>query len=350
MQAEETSENQYSEKISIDLQDAKSEEIIWDYAFPLLTNPLVMLDMCKVIGISFGILCVLLLTIGAFQGGDNFADMLHLIPVMGLCVGVVVVIMVFVMLVIYRNRFPVRFTVNNKGVTIEVTKSQKKMNTAVILLGILGGNPGTAGSGLLAKSQECQSFGWVDVFHIKLFPGMRVVELRNSWRTVARIYCTAENYEIAARLANEGVERTTNARGKNIENDRKFKSQLVRDLFNRWLIIGIISFILSTASPLLENMTPLFVTGILLLLGLLTSGNVRRFFGYIGMGLVIVTVIMMILNGSVVHSFAGGYIKYSNYSSATSGQDLKFFMFSVIGMLGLTACCLRNIYSGAAGR
>ena len=45
-------------------------------------------------------------------------------------------------------------------------------------------------------------------------------------------------------------------------------------------------------------------------------------------------------------TYAGGYIKFSNFESATRGDDLKFFVISVFGMLGLTACSVRNIMSG----
>ena len=330
----------------MDEQDRKSEEIVWDYAFPLLTNPFVMLDMCKVIGISFIAVCALLLTVGAIQGGSNFADMLRMIPVMAICVGVIAVIMVFVMLVFYGNRFPAKFTVSHDGAMIEVTPTQKKLNTAVIIIGCLTGKPGVAGSGFLARSQERQFFGWVDVSRVDLFPGRRVVVLRNGWRTVARLYCTADIYEAAARLATEGVERTKNAREKNAASEKKSRSQLVSDIFNRWLILGIVSFILSTASPLLENIGPLAGIGVTVLLGLVTRRQVRSLFGVAGLVMVTGTVLLMVMEGATVHSYAGGYIKFSNFESATNGDGMRFFVFSVFGMLGLTACSVRNIISG----
>ena len=344
--SDETPNNIPSQDAPADQEARKSGELTWDYAFPLLTNPFVMLDMCKVLGISFFAVCTIILTIGAFQGGSNFMDMVHMIPVMALCVGIIAVILLFVMLVIYGNRFPARFTVNEKGATIEVTPTQKKVNTAVIIIGLLARRPGVAGSGFLAKSQECQFFGWVDVFRVELFPRRRVVVLRNSWRTVARLYCTADNYDFAARMATEGVQRTKRARQKNAASDKKFRSQLVRDILNRWLMLGVVSFILATASPLLDSVSPLFGIGAVILLGLVTGRQVRSFFGTVGLVVVAWTVLLMVGEGSQVHSYAGGYIKFSNFDTATRGDNLKLFIFSVIGMLGLTACSIRNIISG----
>jgi hypothetical protein len=261
-------------------------------------------------------------------------------------VGIVAVIMVFVMLVLYRNRFPARFTVNHEGATIEVSRTQRKLNTAVIILGCLAGKPGVAGSGFLARAQERQFFGWVDVFKVELFPGRRVVVLRNGWRTVARLYCTADNYEAAARIATEGVERTKCDRESNAVSDKKSRSQLVRDIFNRWLIMGIISVILATASPLLENVGLFFAVGGVLLLGFATGRQVRWFFGVVALLMLVGIVFLMAIEGAKVHSFAGGYIKFSNFESATRGDNLKLFIISVVGMLGLIACSLRNILSG----
>ncbi len=188
------------------------EEIEWDFGIPLLTNPFILLDFAKVLTITFAILSAMFMLIGIVQGVDEFRDMLALIPMFAICVLIVGVIMALVMLVGYGNRFPCRFAVSRAGVRYEVTPGQKKMNTAIIIIGALAGRPGVAGSGFLAKAQESGSFAWSDVHEIDLFPRRRVVCIRNSWRTLLRVYCTPENYDAVAAMALDGVARTAHAR------------------------------------------------------------------------------------------------------------------------------------------
>lgn len=325
-----------------DAQEPKSEELVWDYAFPLLNNPFVLLDMVKVLGFSFLIVCAIFLLIGAFQG--EIKDMMAMIPMLAVLIGVLAILFVFVMLVIFKNRFPARYTVNNDGAMIEVTPSQRKMNKAVVVLGFLAGKPGVAGSGMLAQSQETQLFPWVDVYRVDLFPGRRVVVLRNGWRTVARLYCTAENYEAAARMAVEGVKRTQGARASAEAEDKLFKSGVVRDLFNRWLALGIVSVILATATPLMDELGLIWGIGVVLLLGLLTGRGIRAFFGALGLALVIMAVVLMGTEAARVTDFGGG-IRINRFESVTR-NDLMFFVISVVGMLGLFACTVRNLLSG----
>jgi hypothetical protein len=159
------------------------ESIEWEFAIPLVTDRFMLADMVKVVGISVGIMCVLMLTIGAFQGRDGFTNMLHLLPMFGVVGLGILVLFVLICLVFYRNRFPVRFTVTKAGAACEVMPAQKKLNAFIFWVGALSGRPGVAGSALLARSREREVVKWSDVHRVDLFPKQRIVCLRNTWRT-----------------------------------------------------------------------------------------------------------------------------------------------------------------------
>ncbi len=326
-------------------KEAGQEEIEWDFGIPLLTNPFILLDFAKVLTITFAILSAIFMLIGIVQGVDEFRDMLALIPMFAICVLVVGVIMALVMLVGYGNRFPCRFAVDRAGVRYEVTPGQKKMNTAIIIIGALTGRPGVAGSGFLAKAQESGSFAWSDVHEVDLFPRRRVVCIRNSWRTLLRVYCTPENYDAVAAMAMDGVARTAHARSEQVAHGREARSVVLKRLA-WWPVIGVFT-ILATAQPLLnEEYQMVLVTAAALALGALFAGVARRMMGIVGLLACIVVVIIVVTNGLNVTSYGGGLIQWNGFRTATDTQDLPFFLTGCIGVLGLLALSVRDIVTG----
>ncbi len=328
-----------------DQPQQKSDGLVWETSFALLTNPFVLLDMVKLLGITFLIVCGIFMFIGAINGGPDFTDMVRMIPMMAIIIGVLAVIFVFVMLVVYRNRFPAKFTVNSEGAMIEVTPSQRKMNSAVVMIGFLAGKPGVAGSGMLARSQELQMFPWAEVYRVDLYPSRNVVVLRNSWRTTARLYCTPENYEQVASMAVDGVNRTKQERESAEVSDKRFKSQVVQDIFNRWLLLGVISVVLASATPLLDELGIIWSIGAAVLLGILTWRGLRVFFGVLALGLVAMAVVLMVTEATKVTDY-GGMIRVTGFESATRDERMMFFVLSVIGLVGLTTCAVRNLLTG----
>jgi hypothetical protein len=328
-------------------QSDEPQEITWDFGIPLLTNPFILLDFGKVLVITFAILSAIFMLIGIVQGADEFMDMLALIPMFAICILVVGVTMALVMLVGYGNRFPCRFTVNRKGVSYEVTPGQKKMNTAIIIIGVLAGRPGVAGSGFLAKAQESGSFAWADVHGVDLSPRRRVVCIRNSWRTLLRVYCTPENYDGVAAMALDGVERTARTRGKHIAQGRELRFAVLRRM-TWWPAIAVFA-VISTAQPLLnDGFVVVWVTAVALALGTLCAGTARRVMGLLGLLGGIALAVIVIANGLEVTSYAGGLMQWNGFHAATDADDLPFFLTGCIGVLGLLALSIRNIATGKA--
>lgn len=227
----------------------------------------------------------------------------------------------------------------------EVTPTQKKLNTWVIILGALGGRPGVAGAGFLARAQESDCFAWADIHRADLFPKRRVVCIRNSWRTLLRIYCTPENYEAVAAMALDGVKRTERTRSRNVAQGREFRLIMLKRM--AWWPLILISAFLYTAQPLLdERFGPIWVNAGALALGAICAGSARRILGIFCMLMSVASIIVMIQHGLEVTSYAHGLIHWNGFEAATDKGDLPFFIIGCVGMLGLLALALRNIVTG----
>lgn len=317
-------------------------KIVWDYDIPLVTNRFVMLDMAKVLVITFVSTSALFMLIGICQGVDEFFELLPLIYLFAICTLVLGAIFLFVMLIVYRNRFHCRFAVDSEGVSYEVTAAQKKANVAVILLGVLSGKPGVAGAGFLARAQESAFYDWASVPRVDVSARHRVVCIRNSWRTLLRIYCTPENYDAVAAMALDGVKRAEMAREERIVQARKCRAAVLRRLV--WLpFVGLFA-ILSTAQPLLDGrFGSVWLTAVVLAFGIVCSGRVRRLTGILATLLLVGTAIVVIHNGLAETSFANGLIHWNAFETATDGDDLPLFVIGCIGALGLLVLSVRSI-------
>jgi len=70
------------------------------------------------------------------------------------------VLLVFVTLAVYWNRFPCKFTVSSEGAGFEASTRQRNLNRIAMVLGALAGHPSVAGAGFLAQSKESLLMNW----------------------------------------------------------------------------------------------------------------------------------------------------------------------------------------------
>jgi hypothetical protein len=182
---------------------SQRNQVVWELDIPLITNRFILYDMVKVLGIGGFFLALLLGGITLFAGnGDSFPYMLALV---GICLGVFCLAMLFGMAVFLGNRIATRFVLTDRGARVlNISRRSKAGNRLAITLGLLRGSQGlsTAGAGMLAVAQERTEIRWSDVDKVNFHPAQRVISLMNRWRVVVRLYCTPENYgEVAGAVA-----------------------------------------------------------------------------------------------------------------------------------------------------
>lgn len=338
----------------MDLKDAEnnenperiSQEIVWDISFPLVTNVYIMGDMLAVWGITWVLMSAILLVMGLFSSNSGtLSAMLEVIPILGLvCLGLFVV-SVLIMAVIFKNRFSAVFMVNAKGASYNVSRAQSKLNTAVAVLGAIAGKPGVAGAGLLAKAQEGEFFAWSDVFRVDLHSGRHVVILRNSWRTMVRLYCTPENYDAVARMALDGVAGASDKRARHVTSQTAVRRLTGMRLFNRWTALAFLSTIGITLSPFI-NMDDygLIILGLgcIVLISAAAFGSLRKLFAIVGL-VSVVWLVLLTIKGAGGTGLDLGVITLSKYELTMRGSHAKYFLISAAGLAGWTVCALRNL-------
>jgi hypothetical protein len=164
----------------------------WDIDIPLATNPFILKDMVLAVGaggLGFGGLVALLF---AAQGDlDEVAGML---PVLALILPGICLFLLLVMIVWFLNRFPARFTVDQRGAAFQSRARSRYASRALVVGGLVTGRAAPVGAGLIGLSGESQRIGWQDVHKLTEHPRWHVVTLSNRWRPVLRLYCLADNY------------------------------------------------------------------------------------------------------------------------------------------------------------
>lgn len=175
-----------------------NEKVIlsWETAFSLVTNRFFLYDILKALAWTAGIVALLLTVTFAMAG--NLGSLWGVFPVLGIILAAIFVLILLIALVLFGNRYPTRFTMTDRAVYWSGrSKEAHRASRLAMLAGILGGKPSVAGAGLLAATGNSGFLPWKSVGCFKAYPAERVITIMNTWRVVVRLYCTAENYQVA---------------------------------------------------------------------------------------------------------------------------------------------------------
>jgi Zn-dependent protease with chaperone function len=168
----------------------------WSISVPLVNNRFSLWDTLKVVfwtGVGcYGCLGAMVLFTGGarhFPWGRVAVGLAAAVTALGL-------LMLLGMLLWFRNRFEIRFVISGKGIAYQSLSRRARLgNRAAIIGGLLLGSGQVVGGGLLAASRESGFYKWTTVRAVNDHPAERVLSLRNRWRCVIRLFCSAENYE-----------------------------------------------------------------------------------------------------------------------------------------------------------
>ncbi len=174
----------------------------WDIEVPLLTNRFMVAAMAKAM-IGAGLLVSALVGFGlAIQGEWHV-----ILPVAGMlfCLACGLFLLALVIMAFpFRNRMAMRFAITDKGLRMQtIDRTARIGNRTAFWAGVALGSAGTAGSGLLAQSQEDQQIKWSGAFTARYEPATRTIAFSNGWRTLVRVYCLPENYQQAVAIVGE---------------------------------------------------------------------------------------------------------------------------------------------------
>lgn len=184
----------------------KLDERVWVAEIRLLNNRDMMASLAKVVGLAVIIPGCLLSLIFATQGDwKTIPRIWVMFSAIGAGIGL---LMMLVMLVVFRNRVNVRYTVSASGILFEsIDRKVAVANRLAVVAGVLTGRPGPTGAGLMAMSQETQKMGWDGAFRAQFDDGARTITLRNRWRRLMIVQCLPDNYAEVSGLVRERMAR-----------------------------------------------------------------------------------------------------------------------------------------------
>lgn len=162
---------------------------------PLVTNPFLLYDLCKVWGIA-SLSILLLATALAFWEG-SYEGILFLGK---FCLAIFAGFMVLsylIMLVVFRNRWPVGYRIDDRGILMaSLDRTGVWVGRIATVTGALAGRRGltTSGAGLLSLAGRSAELSWKEFGGANFYPRQNRISLLNSWRVVVRLEIPPDRY------------------------------------------------------------------------------------------------------------------------------------------------------------
>ncbi len=162
--------------------------LTWETRIKVLTNPTVWSSLL----LAFGIPSVLLGIFVAFI--SKRPDYALLVPLVTLSILFGLFILVGLVIDLFGG-FKVVFYLTSHGVRSVAGKGAKAASTAAVLAGIFSGNPGVAGAGLLAESEQNVFIPWKDITKLKVKAWRRFIMVKREWGyKPIGLYCMPDNF------------------------------------------------------------------------------------------------------------------------------------------------------------
>ncbi|NLE73043.1 MAG: hypothetical protein GX604_00190 [Actinobacteria bacterium] len=305
----------------------------WSRDIRLVTDRFILKDVVMVFVIAV-VVAELLVAGTSFLLGRG---VLWMPPhIMGLILVFVLALSIFAAGVVLGNRITMAFLVTPVGVAWGTGSRQKKVDRTAAAVSMLAGSPTAAGASLLAVAQESGLLPWEEIRKVTAFPGPGVITLSNSWRPVLRLYVPAGEYEEVAALVDRYAVRAKEPRPR----------LGIRWGREAWVRIG---FVLATvAATVLATVwydfnlddlwRPLFLAGLLVVVGTLIGGAARRVLGFVGTAITLYLFVRHMMEGFDPIIGPSGFDYGRSYSA-----DPILFVLSVVGYLALLALGVRCV-------
>lgn len=156
----------------------------WYYEFKLLRNPTILFLLWKIFFWIFIGIWLFVSFLHFYDGYTNIREYLHMTLVFLLIVAgieVLVALGYFIYAAFQGFKYCVMFQMDENGVKhIQMPKQFKKAQAAsmvAVLAGMVTGNPGTVGTGLLAASHQMMESSWNSVRRVEIFRRRNVIKV-----------------------------------------------------------------------------------------------------------------------------------------------------------------------------
>lgn len=173
----------------------------WVYDVPMLKNPSILLEVYWVLGVSFGIVWLITMLIGACSGNVRLPD------VWGVTRGFLILMAVFFVIGYvayffvawhYGWKYSILFIMDEKEVVHKQLPGTEGKARAIgkltALAGAVGGKPGMIGLGILAANRTSMATSFDDVRRVVPCRWMHLVKVNESFSR-NRVYVADEDFD-----------------------------------------------------------------------------------------------------------------------------------------------------------
>lgn len=323
----------------------RQEELQWDANIPAGD---LLWSAAKVLMIACGFVIVLIEVIMWFSGesfiveiGRSIARGDSDIYYAGGFVGFFLLISAIVIWLIYRRGYEAEFGVGAEGVWMRTRpgtmKTNRVINGLLFWMSLLSGKPGGMGTAILADASQSGFFEWVEVHTVIADHERRIITLKNNWRSLVKLYCTADNYSTVLNTVEEYV--------KNYEPQRREEAATSPGASGYALkiaafLVAIFGVVLIGQSPLLPNTAAVVILGVLVVAGHVFGGAMGRKACYLSASVLLGLAISMAINA---FEPMGDYmVRYYRYDRLGSMPEVAEFAASLAGLVMVAALTWRN--------
>ena len=173
----------------------------WVYEVKMLTNPTILIDVYKVLGITFGIVWLFNVLIISCEDGLNLSSLWGFSSGFLILLGVFAVIGYVAYVIVawtYGWKYVVLFTLDEKEVIHQQMPRQVKkaqvLGALTVLVGAAAGKPGVMGSGLLAASRSSSTSELANVARVKPYRRWNLIKV-NQLLNKNRVYVPDEDFD-----------------------------------------------------------------------------------------------------------------------------------------------------------
>jgi uncharacterized membrane protein YecN with MAPEG domain len=307
------------------------DEISWEADLPLLSRQMLRQWTLAMLATAAVMMALLGTLFAAQQEWDTLVPMATMV---GAVTGGLWLLGIAVMVVVFRGKYRVRYTVSDRGVRCDtIDRTARAASRIAVVAGVLGRRPQVAGAGLLSLSRESEEANWSGAFRMALDEPRHSITLRGSWRTLLWVQCTPENFA-AVKSAIAGHMAAHQTAG------RVSRSSPVPRYLGRSLIVVASSVPLLAAAG--EFDTGLLVPIVTLCFALATVWLINVFGWVVLGGLVVQAAQLLLVELEVRRSIFGRGETYRAYE-VLGGDDLTLLMLAGIGAAALALLSVRAL-------
>ena len=173
----------------------------WVYEVPMLKNPSILIDVYKVLGISFGLVWLFNVLFLGCEGDLSLSSLWDLSYGFLILMGVFLVIGYIAYVIVawtYGWKYVVLFTLDEKEVKHEQMPRQVKkaqvLGALTAIVGVAARKPGVAGTGLLAASRTSTTSTLANVARLIPCRRMNLIKV-NQLLNKNRVYVPDEDFD-----------------------------------------------------------------------------------------------------------------------------------------------------------